>query len=125
MLVETTPACQSPSSGTVGPFGAIAAISMLLASLKTSVDALFVFFVLLGLNGLLDADCISSSKRTFARASSHAFRWRCAAGIKANAAMATATMIHASLMRVLSLQAQQLRGPEQQLVTLTSQSKGD
>ena len=34
-------------------------------------------------------------------------------------------MYHASPMPVLPLQAQQLRGPEQQLVTLTSQSKGD
>jgi hypothetical protein len=85
----------SPGSGTVSPLGAITAFAVLISSLKTSVDAALDLFVLLGLNGLLDAESQSSFKCALALASSHAFRWYRTMGIKANAAIATATMIQA------------------------------
>jgi hypothetical protein len=71
---------QSPCSGTAGLLGAIAA---------------FVVFVLFGLNGMLGPASQCSAKRALALASSHALRLYRTTGIKANAAIATATMIQA------------------------------
>jgi hypothetical protein len=80
VLLAESLADQSPSSGSVGLLRAIAA---------------FVVFVLFGLNGVLGAASQCSAKRALALALSHSLRLYRTTGTKANAAMATATMIQA------------------------------